>query len=139
MPVPIGSTLGIFADNSRLRKSVLPISAGRLTAWSKGLNIPRCGSTVLYTGQMYQLVPMINSMSSKLAKFENSWITNYFSLGRTVNKFINLTGFMANAPLAEQQAYNRPLINIARLLKNSGVQFGYLYEKDLYSGALVYD
>jgi Fe-S oxidoreductase len=139
MPVPIGSTLGIFADNSRIRKSVLPISAARVSAWAKGLNIPRGDETVLYTGQMYQLVPMINSMSGKLAKFENSWITNYFSFGRIINKSINLTRFMTGTPIEEQQIYNRPLINIARLLKNSGVQFGYLYEKDLYSGALVYD
>jgi Fe-S oxidoreductase len=139
MPVPIGSTLGIFADNSRLRKSVLPISAGQVSAWTKGLNIPRGGETVLYTGQMYQLVPLINSMSIKLAKFENSWITSYFGVGRTVNKFINLTRFMAGASVEDQAAYNQPLRNIALLLKNAGVEFGYLYEKDLYSGALVYD
>jgi Fe-S oxidoreductase len=139
MPVPIGSTLGIFADNSRIRKSVLPISAARISAWAKGLNIPRGGETVLYTGQMYQLVPLINSMSGKLAKFENSGITKYFRFGRILNKSINLTRFMANAAPAEQTAYNQPLINIANLLKNAGVEFGYLYEKDLYSGALVYD
>jgi hypothetical protein len=139
MPVPIGSTLGIFADNSRIRKSVLPISGSRVSAWAKDLNIPRGGRTVLYTGQMYQLVPLINSMSAQLAKFENSWITYFFALGRTMNKFINLTQFMARAGLEEQKAYNQPLIDIARLLKATRFEFGYLYENDLYSGALVYD
>ncbi len=139
MPVPIGSTLGIFADNSRLRKSVLPISARQASAWAKGLNLTRGGQTVLYTGQMYQLVPLINSMSRQLAKFENSRITRFFALGRTINKIIDLTRFMARAGAQEQEDYNRSLINIARLLTASGVEFGYLYEKDLYSGALVYD
>jgi hypothetical protein len=139
MPVPIGSTLGIFADNSRLRKSVLPISVKGITAWADGLDIPVGGETVLYTGQMYQLVPLIDSMSLRLAKFENSWITNYFGIGRMANKIINLSGFMARSNPEEQKAYNRPLRNIARLLKIAGIEFGYLYERDLYSGALVYD
>ena len=52
MSVPIGATLGIFADNTRLRKSVLPLSARKATAWARGLNLPVGGETVLYTGQM---------------------------------------------------------------------------------------
>jgi Fe-S oxidoreductase len=70
---------------------------------------------------------------------ENSRITDFFGIGRTVNKFISLTQFIARASAEEQKAYNQPLINIARLLKNAEVEFGYLYEKELYSGALVYD
>jgi Fe-S oxidoreductase len=139
MPVPIGDTLGIFADNTRLRKSVLPISKKRVTSWAKGLNMPATGETVLYTGQMYQLVPLIDSMSLRLGKLENSWITNYFGAGRAVNKIFNLSGFMARSDPAKERAFNEPLRNIARLLKMAGLEFGYLYEKDLYSGALVYD
>ena len=139
MPVPIGSTLGILGDNCRLRQSVLPISKKQVTRWTDGLDLPRGGETVLYTGQMYQLVPAIDAMSLQLAKYENSWITQYFGVGRAVNKVINLAGFMSHAGPEAQAAYNRPLRNIARLLKYAGVDFGYLYEKDLYSGALVYD
>lgn len=139
MPVPIGNTLGILADNCRLRKSVLPLNQKQVTRWTNGLNLPRGGETVLYTGQMYQLVPAIDAMSLQLAKYEDSWITQYFGVGRAVNKLINLSGFLAHTRPEEQAAYNRPLRNIARLLKSAGVDFGYLYEKDLYSGALVYD
>ena len=139
MPVPIGSTLGIFADNSLKRKSVLPLAGKKVTGWAQGLEIPVGGDTVLYTGQMYQLIPSINTMSRQLAKIENSWITNYFGLGRRVNKLINLSGFMAHSSSVEQAIYNGPLRNIARLLKAAGIKFGYLYQKDLYSGALIYD
>jgi Fe-S oxidoreductase len=88
---------------------------------------------------MYQLVPTINAMSRRLAKFEDSWITGYFGVGRKINRLINLSAFLAHADPAEQQAYDGRLRNIVRLLKAAGVEFGYLYEKDLYSGALVYD
>jgi Fe-S oxidoreductase len=139
MPVPIESTLGIFADNSIKRKSVLPIASRVVTEWSNGLEIPYGTETVLFTGQMYQLIPSINSMTRKLAKFENSWVTNYFNIARTLNKVINLSGLIARGNREEQEAYNEPLRNIARLLRAAGVKFGYLFEKDLYSGALIYD
>lgn len=139
MPVPIGTTLGIFADNSLKRKSVLPLTSSEMTAWAKGLEIPAGGETVLYTGGMFQLIPSINSMSRQLARFENSWITDYFAIGRTLNKVINLSGLIARSGPAERKAYNEPLRNIARLLRRADVKFGYLYDKDLYSGALIYD
>lgn len=139
MPVPIGATLGIFADNSLKRKSVLPLSSREMTAWAKGLEIPAGGETVLYTGDMFQLIPSINSMSRQLARFENSWITGYFNVGRAMNKVINLSGLIGRSDPAERKVYNEPLRNIARLLRTAGVEFGYLYEKDLYSGALIYD
>jgi hypothetical protein len=139
MPLPIGPTLGIFADNSLKRKGVLPLSGSKITGWARGLDIPAGGETVLYTGQMYQLVPSINSMSRQLARFEDSWITNYFTIGRGLNKLVNLSGLLARSDPREQRAYDELLRNIARLLKTAGVEFGYLYDNDLYSGALVYD
>jgi Fe-S oxidoreductase len=139
MPLPIGSTLGIFADNSLKRKSVLPLAGSKITGWAKGLEIPAGGETVLYTGQMYQLVPSINSMSRQLARFEDSWITDYFTIGRGVNRVINLSGLIARSDPREQRDYDEILRNIARLLETAGVEFGYLYDNDLYSGALIYD
>jgi hypothetical protein len=139
MPVPIKETLGIFADNSRQRRSVLPLAGNKITGWARGVGIPSGGETILYTGQMYQLIPSINAMSRQLAKFENSWITNYFGIGRAANKIINLSQFMAHADPREQEVYDRSLRNIAGLLKAAGINFGYLYKNDLYSGALTYD
>jgi hypothetical protein len=139
MPIPINDTLGIFADNIRIRKSVLPIAERKVTDWTKGLKIPAGGDTILYTGQMYQLVPIINSMSHQMAKYENSWITKYFGIGRWLNRFINLSAFMAHSDPIEQAAYDGKLRNITLLLRSAGIEFGYLYEKDFYSGALAYD
>ena len=57
MPLPTKDILGILADNLNRRKSVLPMSAADTTRWAKGLNIPKGGKTILYTGHMYQLIP----------------------------------------------------------------------------------
>jgi len=59
MPLPTGETIGILADNLRIRKSVLPISKKSATRWAKGLGLPKGGETVLYTGLMYQMIPFM--------------------------------------------------------------------------------
>ncbi len=62
MPLPTGDVIGILADNLRLRKSVLPLSTKVATKWTEGLDLPRGGETVLYTGMMYQLIPYIEGL-----------------------------------------------------------------------------
>lgn len=139
MPLPKKAILGILTDNLAKRGSVLPLSSKVATEWARGLNIPRGGKTVLYTGHMYQLIPFIGSMADQMKAFEDSWVTNLMDYGRLVNKVINISSFMARAKNEERQAQNRTLRSIAMLLRESGVQFGYLYDEELYSGALVYD
>ncbi|MCK5201787.1 MAG: (Fe-S)-binding protein [Spirochaetales bacterium] len=140
MPLPIGSVLGIFADNLTKRGSVIPLSKHNTSGWTKSLNIPRGGKTILYTGLLYQLIPAIDTMASQMAMFENSFITKFFGLGRIANKFINLSFFMALGTSKKMKAENNQvLINIAQMLKTAGVEYGYLYNEEMYSGALVYD
>jgi len=140
MPLPISPVLGILTDNLRKRGSVLPLSKRDAAGWAKGLDIPHGGETVLYTGLMYQLIPSIDALASQMSRFENSRMTQFFGLGRLANQFINLSYFMAmTASKDMKQENNQVLCNIARILKNAGVEFGYLYDNELYSGALVYD
>jgi len=140
MPLPIGPILGILSDNLRKRGSVLPLSKKASTGWAQGLNIPEGGETVLYTGHMYQLIPAIDAMSGQMAMFENSPITKFFGLGRLTNKFVNMSFFMSLTAKKElKDQTNGVLRRIAGLLTAAGVEYGYLYGKELYSGALVYD
>ncbi len=138
MSVPISSTLGMLGDNLRKRRSALPLSRRTATAWAKGLHIPRGGETVLYTGQMWQMVPAINAMSRQLGKYEGRG-TRLFRLARSVNKVVNLTPLLARTTPSERKAYDERLRNIVQLLRTAGVEFGYLYEKDLYPGTLAHD
>ena len=140
MPLPIGPVLGILSDNLRKRGSVLPLSKSAATHWARGLNLPHGGETILYTGLMYQLIPSIDALASQMALFEDSTITQYFGLGRFVNRFINLSFFMALVASKEMKLENDQVLrNIAKMLSKAGMEFGYLYHQELYSGALVYD
>lgn len=139
MSLPIKPVIGILADNLRLRGSVLPLSANRLTAWTKGLELPRGGEQVLYTGHMYQMMPSLGSLESMLALVAQTPLIQFMGLGRWVNRFINISAFMTWPSATEQREYDQRLHHIAQALQQSGVTFGYLYEQELYTGALIYD
>ena len=95
MPLPIAPILGILSDNLRKRGSVLPLSKRAATGWARGLDLPRGGETVLYTGHMYQMIPALEVMSSQMAALENSFMTRFMGMGRLLNKFVNLSFFMS--------------------------------------------
>lgn len=137
--LPKKAILGILTDNLALRGSVLPLSGKVSTEWAKGLDIPRGGETVLYTGHMYQIMPYLAGMASTMRSMEDSWLTKFMPLGRLANKVVNISGVFAHAGKQARQPYNDSLRSIALVLKECGVQFGYLYEEELYTGALVYD
>jgi Fe-S oxidoreductase len=140
MPIPIAPILGIFADNVRTRGSVLPLSKRTATGWARGLNLPRGGETVLYTGHMYQMVPAIDAMSFQLSLLENSFLTRFFGIGRLVNKFVSLSFFMGLTASSKKMRHSDQVLrDIVELLRGAGVEFGYLYEKEFYAGALLYD
>jgi len=139
MPVPIDSTLGILGDNLRKRRSALPLGRRVVTEWTRGLDLPRGGATVLYTGQMWQMVPAINAMSRQLRKYETRESARMFRFARSMNRLVNLTPVLARVTPRDRTAYNERLRNIVKLLRSAGVEFGYLFEKDLYTGALAYD
>ncbi len=139
MPLPPGDIIGILSDNLRLRRSVLPISTRSVTRWARGLNLPRGGETVLYTGQMYQLIPYIEQMVQMQERVADTWLAGFTRLGRRLNKVVNITAFMGRPGADARAANDGVLHNVVSLLRQAGVAFGYLFEDDLYSGALAYD
>jgi Fe-S oxidoreductase len=139
MPLPTNDVIGNLADNLRLRKSVLPLPAKVATKWTKGLDLPHGGETVLYTGMMYQLIPYIEGLVRTEMKFGDSWVAKLTGLGRKANRLINISAFMARPTAQERAVYDQVPINVVHLLRNAGVKFGALYEDDLYSGALAHD
>ncbi len=139
MPLPTGDVIGILGDNLRLRKSVLPLPARVATKWTEGLDLPRGGETVLYTGMMYQLIPYIEGLVRAEIKFGDSPLGKYAGLGRRVNRLVNISAFMARPSAEERAVYDQVPINVVHLLRKADVRFGALYEDDLYSGALAYD
>jgi len=139
MPLPTKDVLGILVDNLKIRNCVLPISKKTATRWTKDLNIPYGGETVIYTGLMYQLMPYITGLVNALEKLEGSFLMKFIRLGRLTNKIMNISKFFGRVDKQSIKKYNETLYIIAKLLKQTGINFGYLYGDELYTGALIYD
>jgi Fe-S oxidoreductase len=139
MPLSTRDVVGILADNLRIRGSVLPIPARQATRWARDLDLPRGGETVLYTGLMYQLIPYIERLVALEQLLGNSPLARLTGVGRRANRLINGVAFVARPSARERAEYDRIPANVAKLLQRAGLPFGYLYEDDLYAGALTHD
>ncbi len=115
--------------------SLVPAGRG-MCRWAKGLNIPRGGETILYTGQMYQTM----AYSSRLAKLLQMHIGGSDFAAELAARFPSLSRaalLFKDRKLAAEM--NSHLRDIAALLKLSGAEFGYLYEEEMYPGTLLND
>ncbi len=139
MALPTREVVGILTDNLRIRGSVLPIPARQATRWARDLDLPHGGETVLYTGLMYQLIPYIERLVALEQRLGDTPLARLAGVGRRLNRLVNGVAFVARPSARERAEYERVPANVARLLQRAGIEFGYLYEDDLYAGALAYD
>lgn len=140
MSLATADVIGVLSDNLRLRGSVVPIGRRASTRWARGLALPRGGATVIYTGQMYQLMPYLQGLAAAERKLGESRVAGLSHLGRQVNRLIDVSRFLARRPRSADRApYDRILVDIVMTLRANAVDVGYLYEDDLYTGALLHD
>lgn len=139
MPLPTGAVIGLMVDNLKKRKTVFPISRKKAIEWARELDIPEGGETIIYTGSMYQLLPYMVAAVKNMERIEDSFLGKFVGVGRFFNRIFNVSAFIARPSSADVKRYRQIIRNVAILLKQAGVEFGYLYKKELYAGALAYD
>lgn len=117
----------------------VPVPKDFAYKWATNLNFSRKGKKILYTGALYQLIPYIEALSIYLKAMESSDEGAYLALRFTRN----IPGSLINSIIKPEPSLiewsNRVLLNIANLLLKSKIEFSYLYDKDVYSGVLLYD
>ncbi len=132
--------LALLAQNLENRGSVMPVRQKLLTRWADGLGLPKGGKTILYTGHMYQIMPFIRAMAAKNKKMDGSWLEKYAGFATVVNRIVNIVNLLSMGASSDDiQFYNDILRNIVTILGRHGIKPGYLYEDELYAGALAYD
>ncbi|MEM3715166.1 MAG: (Fe-S)-binding protein [Thermoprotei archaeon] len=137
MPLPVKDILKMIADNTKKYGMPFPMPKEVIYKWADGLDLPKGGDTVLFTGLLYQMIPYINASIKYLESVEESkYLSVLMKAGGIVSVISKLLLRVSEEELKEQYEVLR---GIAILLKKTGTQFGYLYENDMYSGALLYD
>ncbi len=117
----------------------VPVPKDFAYKWATNLNFNKKGKIVLYTGALYQLIPYIESLSVYLKAMELSDEGAYLALRFARNIPIKLINTIIVPEPSLIEWSNKVLLNIANLLLKSKIEFSYLYDKDIYSGVLLYD
>ncbi len=116
-------------------RSIIP-AGRRICDWARDMGIRNSGSTLLYTGQMYQLMAYVPKLSRFLhRKFPGPDFTA--SLALRFPAAAHISRLFRDREVAA--AMNSSLRDIALLLKNSGVDFCYLFDEEPYPGTLLND
>ena len=108
------------------------------TDWAEGLNLPKEGSTILFTSRMYQMMPYIMQTTDFKPFLVMKGLKKVVRIGNRLagEKIIRLKARGAK-DIKEKGA--KSLKGIVAALKASGVDPAYLYEAEPYSGVLLYD
>ncbi len=112
--------LKTLEENVIKYKLPIPIPEKAIYSWAEDI-LPRDGDVYLYTGALYQLVPYIKKVVG--LKFKPSFLS-------PLAKFLKPDKRLDNK-------VREILRNVGKKLAENGV--AYLFEDDLYSGALLYD
>lgn len=138
---------GIVPDQVALiemisRKTGNPLGAPRDVCyrWALDLGLRRGGDTILYTGCLYQLMAYSGSLVSVYERLGRLGIFAARILYRLSPNL--LTWIISKSVRADKdvaQYAERSLRSIVEILRRSGIDFGYLYEDDIYSGVYLYE
>lgn len=136
MPLPIRDVLRMIGSSVKRYGFPVPVPKDVVYRWAYELGLPKGGDTVLFTGGLYQLIPYIDTLVRYLEGLEESRFAALLKADWLISVASKL---FVRAPKGELEKQYGVLRSVAELLRKAGVQFGYLYEDDMYSGALLYD
>ena len=140
MPLPVKDVIEIIITNTRKSGSPIPIPPRIITGWAQGMDIPRGGETVIYTGLLYQMVPFLNASIEELESLENSRLgEKLIKIGSLASRIFDVSKIASRVSEEDIEKQYRIIRSIALLLRKAGIEFGYLYEDEMYSGVLLYD
>jgi len=117
----------------------LPVYKKIIYEWAEETDIPREGEHILFTGGLYQLYPYIKYFTQILS------VIDHFELTQKLQSWISFILKESSLkpvfkpPEKEKERVYNILKNIVDLLRKSNINIGYLYEKDMYNGAIFYD
>lgn len=105
--------------------------------WAKGMKFDTESTTILYTGNMYQLMAYTSTMEKNRVRMGEGVSKLASQLASRFSSLVKMASVRPDKNLQEDM--NRNLRNVVTLLNASGVSHDYLREEEPYPGTLIYD
>ncbi len=109
----------------------------RCAKWSSGIEFDKDSSDLLFTGNMYQLMPYEKGMNSLREILGEKLTRRFASLISRHPSLIVFSPKLKDKKLDVRMS--NTLRNIVKLLRNSGISFNYLGSMEPYPGTFLYD
>jgi heterodisulfide reductase subunit B len=137
--VPRGLTY--LADNIISTQNILGITKEQSARWAQHLDLPHRAETVFFAGCGYQLSAQLEALMSLIRQIDKSVIGAELPMrfARFQKKLgLNLPSIYSNVISRGGAAEVRPLEAAIKVLRNLGIQIGYLAEEEPCCGAPLY-
>lgn len=130
-----------IADNIISKQNILGAPKSEKAKWAKDIDFSKTKETIFFAGCGYQYSSSLESMMSLIRKTDKSIIGSDFAMG--IASFqkklgINAAEIYRKITIKEGEAGAQPLEDAVKVLKNIGVDFGYLGEDEPCCGGLLY-
>lgn len=135
-------TMTLIRDNIMQYDNPLAVSAKENAEWAKGLNLPKKGDVLFYTGGEYQLLPFMDSLVSVMDLVDPG--SHVFGWMMSMRDLVHKSGFAPEKIFASVFAQDKERFfsvnrKAATILKTLGYNICYDGENEIYSGALLHE
>ena len=133
--------LAYIADNIVSKNNILGASKKEGARWAEDLGLPKRAETVFFAGCGYQYISGLESLLSLMRKLDKSAIgaESSMSLAGFQKKLgIDLGGMYRKVLVRGKDSDGQPLRDAVKVLRNLGVEFGYLAEDEPCCGGLLH-
>lgn len=137
MPLKLIDILTIVRENIAKKGNPIGVDRSVCSLWAKDLAIPRGGETIIYTSCMYQSIPYMIELVDALEKLERG-PEILLSVGVRLARILDVANIVKKYG-TNIERFSGMIRNIAVALKKQGIEIGYLYEEEPYSGSLLYE
>lgn len=130
-----------MADNITTKHNLLGASKGSKAKWAEGLNLPRKGGAIFFAGCGYQYTSGLESLMSLLRRMDKSAIGAELPMsiaGFQKKLGLDLAGMYRKVLAKGRDSDGQPLRDAVKVLRNLGVEFGYLGEDEPCCGGLLH-
>ncbi|MFZ7104253.1 MAG: (Fe-S)-binding protein [Peptococcaceae bacterium] len=141
-PIQIPVLLELIKDNILDYGNPLGLTGREINKWQNEPALPLTGEILFYTGGEYQLLPFLDSLTNAVGHFDIEG--RFFSAALGVRNLINKIGVSAEkiygkVMSSDEKRYQMIPHKAARILQGMGLEICSLAERELYSGALLYE
>jgi len=133
--------LAYVAANITSNQNVLGAPKETKAEWAKDLNLPKEAKTIFFAGCGYQYTTGLETMMSLIRKIDKSPIgaelpISLASFQRKIG--VDLAGVYRKLLAKDNDSEGQPLRDAAKVLRNFGIEFGYLAADEPCCGGLLY-